>query len=257
MGYQSSMCTLVILRRPDHEWPVLMGANRDELIDRPWDPPARHWEDRPDVVAGRDLVAGGTWLGVNDHGVIAAILNRRGSLGPKEGYRSRGELPLEALDHADAWAAAKALANISSTSYRPFNMVIADSREAFWIRLAEDHWGVNLEIKRLPVGLSMITASDRNDTNSARIRAYLPQFQIASEPDAESGDWSGWTSLMCSQIYDSEVGSEGAMFIITDTGFGTVCSSLIALPSHKNQGVRRKFLFASGHPNQSRFTPID
>ena len=251
------MCTLVILRRPNHDWPVLIGANRDEIIDRPWDPPARHWEDRPDVVAGRDLVAGGTWLGVNDHGVVAAILNRRGSLGPKEGYRSRGELPLEALDHTEAFTASEALANINSNSYRPFNMVIADNKDAFWIRLAEDHWGFNLEVRPLPVGLSMITDSDRNDTNSARIRTYLPQFQIASEPDVESDDWSGWISLLSSQIYDSEVGTEGAMFIKTDTGFGTVCSSLIALPSNKNQGVKAKFMFASERPNLNKFVTVD
>ena len=251
------MCTLVILRRPNHEWPMLMGANRDEIVDRPWHPPARHWEDRPEVVAGRDLVAGGTWLGINDDGVVAAILNRRGSLGPKEGYRTRGELPLEALDHTEACTAVKALAEINPNSYRPFNMVIGDHKDAFWLRLAEDHWGVNLEVKPLPVGLSMITASDRNDTNSARIRTYLPQFQIASEPDAESGDWSGWISLLFSQIYDSEAGADGAMFIKADNGFGTVCSSLIALPSQKNQGVNAKFMFAYGDPSRSKFAPVD
>ena len=45
------MCTLVILRRPRHRWPVLIGANRDEMIDRPSKPPGRHWSDRPEVVA--------------------------------------------------------------------------------------------------------------------------------------------------------------------------------------------------------------
>src|SRR5260370_39144646 len=55
------MCTLVILRRPDHRWPVLIGANRDEMIDRPWEPPGRHWPDRPEVVAGLDRLAGGAW----------------------------------------------------------------------------------------------------------------------------------------------------------------------------------------------------
>ncbi len=79
------MCTLVILRRPDHPWPVVIGANRDEMIDRPALPPARHWPDRPEVVAGLDRLAGGSWLGVNDWGVAAAILNRRGSLGPAAG----------------------------------------------------------------------------------------------------------------------------------------------------------------------------
>ena len=103
----------------------------------------------------------------------------------------------------------------------------------------------------------MITASDRNDTNSARIRTYLPQFQTASEPNAESGDWSGWTSLMSSQVFDSEGGSDGAMFIKSDSGFGTVCSSLIALPSQENQRVRPKFLFSSGRPNLNKFFAID
>ena len=149
------MCTFVILRRPSHEWPVLIGANRDGMLDRPWYPPARHWEDRPEVIAGCDQVAGGTWLGINDHGVVAAILNRRGSLGPKEGYRSRGELPLEALDHADSAVAVEALADIDPESYQPFNMVVADNREAFWIRLAENHWGVHAEVKPLPEGLSL------------------------------------------------------------------------------------------------------
>src|SRR5947208_78569 len=67
------MCTLVILRRPEHAWPVIIGANRDEMIDRPAKPPGRHWPDRAEVVAGIDLLAGGTWLGVNDWGVAAAV----------------------------------------------------------------------------------------------------------------------------------------------------------------------------------------
>ena len=251
------MCTFVILRRPSHNWPVLIGANRDEMLDRPWHPPARHWEDRPEVIAGCDQVAGGTWLGINDHGVVAAILNRRGSLGPKEGYRSRGELTLEALVHADSAVAVEALADIVPESYQPFNMVVADNREAFWIRHAENHWGVHAEVKPLPEGLSMITASDRNDKNSARIRTYLPQFEMASEPDAESGDWSGWASLLSSQIYDSDGGPEGAMFIKSVTGFGTVCSSLIALPSQQNQGVSPKFLFTAGQMGENGYKPVD
>ena len=54
------MCTLVILRRPEHAWPVIIGANRDEMIDRPAKPPGRHWPDRAEVVAGLDLLAGGS-----------------------------------------------------------------------------------------------------------------------------------------------------------------------------------------------------
>ena len=96
------MCTLVILRRPGHDWPLLIAANRDEMGNRPWDAPGRHWPDRPHVIAGHDRTAGGSWLGVNDDRLAAAVLNRHGSLGPQDGKRSRGELPLDALDHAEA-----------------------------------------------------------------------------------------------------------------------------------------------------------
>ena len=61
-------------------------------------------------------------MGMNDHGVVATVLNRAGTLGPAEGKRSRGELPLEALDHADAVDAVDALLHLSRDAYRPFNM---------------------------------------------------------------------------------------------------------------------------------------
>jgi uncharacterized protein with NRDE domain len=131
------MCSVVILFRPGHRWPALIGTNRDEMLDRPWDPPARHWPDRPGVIAGRDRLAGGSWLGLNDEGVVAGILNRVNTLGPQPGRRSRGELVLEALDHADAADAAWALADLDPRAYRPFNMVIADNRSAFWLRHRE------------------------------------------------------------------------------------------------------------------------
>ena len=155
------MCTLVILRRPGHRWPVLIGANRDEMIDRPWEPPGRHWADRPEVVAGLDRLAGGSWLGVNDWGVAAAILNRHGTLGPAPGQRSRGELVLEALDHADAVAAAEALSHLDPAAYRTFNLIVADERDAFWLRHAG---GARIELHPLKDGLSMIAAGGLDPT---------------------------------------------------------------------------------------------
>src|SRR3984893_11344659 len=149
------MCSLVILRRPGHRWPVLIGANRDEMIDRPWEPPGPHWPDRAEVVAGLDRLAGGSWLGVNDWGVAAAVLNRHGTLGPAPGQRSRGELVLEALDHADAVAAAEALSHLDPAAYRTFNLIVADERDAFWLRHAG---GARIELHPLKDGLSIIAA---------------------------------------------------------------------------------------------------
>src|SRR3954466_12771332 len=167
------MCTLVILRRPAHRWPVLIGANRDEMIDRPWEPPGRHWPDRPEVLAGVDRpgggggARGGGWgLGVNEWGVAAAVLNRHGSLGPAPGQRSRGELVLEALDHADAVAAAEALSHLDPTAYRTFNLIVADDRDAFWLRQAG---GARIELHPIKEGLSMIAAGDLDDVGTRRL----------------------------------------------------------------------------------------
>ena len=113
------MCTIVVLNRPGHDWPILIAANRDERLGRPWKKPAAHWLDRPEVVAGLDVDAGGSWLGLNAGGVVAAVLNREGTLGPALGKRSRGELVLEALDHMDAVDAADSLLALDPRAYRP------------------------------------------------------------------------------------------------------------------------------------------
>ena len=70
------MCTVIVSIGASRDWPLLLAANRDEKLDRPWLPPACHWPDQPDVLAGRDVLAGGTWLGINRAGVVAAVLNR-------------------------------------------------------------------------------------------------------------------------------------------------------------------------------------
>lgn len=251
------MCTIVVLRRPDHPWPVLIAANRDEMADRPWHPPGRHWPEHPGAVAGRDDLAGGTWLGLNDNGVVAAVLNRINTLGPAPGFRSRGELPLMALDHADAKSAAAALARLRPSDYRPFNMIVVDRKNGFWLRVDRDRADPDdtgtMTMDHLPEGLSMITAYDLNDRRSPRIRRYLPEFETATAPDPYRGDWEAWRRLLGERSSDADAGPGGAMTVATGTGFGTVCSSLIALP----YGDRYpRWLFASGPPDRVPFTPI-
>ncbi len=246
------MCTLVILRRPGHDWPVLIAANRDEMTDRPWKPPARHWPDRADVVAGLDELAGGTWLAINDDGVCAAVLNREGSLGPRDGKRSRGELVLEAVDHPDASDAADALSRLDGSAYRSFNLIIADNRDAFWVRGDESR---RVDVVAIPDGLSMIAASDLNDEHHARIRRHLPRFRTAAVPDPQSGDWSAWTAILAESEHDGE--PRNAMNIATDYGYGTVSSALIALPSAELTETRPVWLFAAGRPGEAQYRQID
>jgi hypothetical protein len=247
------MCTLVILRRPRHDWPVLLAANRDEMAGRPWKAPGRHWPDREDVVGGIDLESGGSWLARNDHGVVAAILNRAGALGPAPGKRTRGELVLDALDHADAGAAAVALADLDPGAYRPFNLVLADNSSAWWLAAREGARAIVVE--RVPEGLSMLTAHDMNDPASSRITRYLPQFRAAAEPDPAAGDWREWRALLAAR--DSDDDYFGAMNIVTDGGFGTLSSSLIALPSPEAGDPRGKWLFAAGRPGDVDYEAVE
>lgn len=252
------MCTLVILRRPGHDWPVLIAANRDERADRPWRVPGRHWPDRPDAVAGMDELAGGSWLGLNDHGVAAGILNRPDSLGPDPRLRSRGELVLEALDHADAVAAAGALSSLDGHAYRSFNLVVADNRDAYWLRGFGADGDRRVAVREIGEGLSMVTAHDPNDTSgSARIALYLPLFRDAAAPDPASGDWSSWTELLAARESLPGAGPGEAMTVVTDSPFGTLSSALIGLAAGHVDGGRAVFRFAAGRPGEVPYRPVE
>lgn len=249
------MCSIVILRQPGATYPLIIGGNRDEMAGRPWKPPARHWPERPDVLGGIDELAGGSWLALNDTGVVAVVLNRMGTLGPEQGKRSRGELVLDALDHADAADAARALAHLDPAAYRPFNLVVADNRDAFCLSRRED--GARIEIERIPEGLSMVTAHDLNDDSSHRIRFYRPLFAHAQVPDPAEGDWKAWEELLGSRIWDGDAGPRGAMCVVTPTGFGTTSSALLALPTAEHPEIKPVFRFCPGRPDKTAWEEVD
>lgn len=251
------MCSVILLRRPGHRWPLLLAANRDEMAGRPSLPPGRHWPDRPQVVAGLDVLAGGSWMGVNDDGLVACVLNRTGSLGPASGKRSRGELVLEALDHAEAATAAAALAELDPQAYRSFNLVVADQDNAFWLR----HGGAPGELvsaEAIPAGLSLLTAHDLNDPASPRIARYLPLFRAAPPPDPESGDWQAWQALLADR---DPAEPHNGLTLALPNGFGTVSSSLLALPGRPQTLAEEPRLplwhFAPGPPDRTAFAPVE
>jgi hypothetical protein len=242
------MCTLVILRRPQHDWPVIIAANRDEMIDRTALPPGRHWPDRPEVVAGLDRLAGGSWLGLNDWGVAAAVLNRQGSLGPAVGRRSRGELVLEALDHADAVDAATALSHLDPAAYRTFNLIIADNRDAFWLK----HGGAGrIAVHPIEEGLSLIAAGDLNEITTSRLALAEPRFRAAPPPDPESDDFAVWQQLLSDNTAPPGAPEDAALRFRTPRGYGTVSSGLIALPANPSPERPALFRYAGWLPQET------
>ena len=230
------MCTVVALIRPDQ---VVLAANRDERLDRPWDKPAEYW---PGILGGRDRSAGGTWMAMNRAGVVATVLNRPGTLGPVAGKRSRGVLPLMALRHDTASAAAEAMTALDATEWRGFNMVIADASGGYFVRgLGFGH----PEMQLLPQGVSMVTAYDPNDMESPRTARHLHRFQ-AADPAPE--DWSPWMEILA----DRSGPVAAQINVVPRGGFGTVCSSLVRLAP----GVDPVWLFADGPPDEAPFRPL-
>ncbi|NEV62307.1 NRDE family protein [Thiorhodococcus minor] len=247
------MCTLVLLVRPGHDWPVLIAANRDEMAGRASLPPARHWDDRPEVVAGLDVEAGGSWLGVNDHGVVAAVLNREGALGPMAGKRSRGELVLEALDHAEAGEAARALTDLEPRAYRPFNLVVADPSGAYWLRHAGEG---DIDVVAIAAGLHLLSATDLDDPAHPRIAAFAPRFAAAPEPDPERGDWEAWSSLLADPGDPVAAGPDAAMLVERPDGFRTRSSALIAIPAYPGFQHRPIWLHAERGADDEAFRAV-
>ena len=249
----NDMCTLIILRRPNHPWPLLLAGNRDEMPDRPWSAPGRHWHDRPELVAGLDRLAEGSWMGVNDHGVASVVMNRANSLGPDPQKRSRGELVLEALDHAVAAESAEALSQLNPDAYRPFNLFVGDPQQAFWIRNAD---GV-IETEEIAVGLHMLTSLELNDESDPRVDYFLPLFRAAVHPDPDSGDWDAWQELLASHDHPAGESRAASMCFRLQTGLSTLSSSLIALPLYPGADNHPIWLFSHGPPDSARFEPVD
>lgn len=98
------MCTVLLRLDPGGRWPLLVGAIRDEFVERAWDPPSAHWpEVFPHLVGGRDRKAGGTWLAVDPAArAVAALLNAGRREEPEDGEPrpTRGTLALRILSDA-------------------------------------------------------------------------------------------------------------------------------------------------------------
>mgnify|MGYP005850318241 CR=1 FL=1 len=232
------MCTVVMLHRRGHAWPLVLAAIRDEMIARAWDPPGAHWPDRPGVIGGRDRLAGGTWM-ASDGCRVACVLNRPGTLGSRPGKRSRGVLPLAALaDEA-----------IAGDAFAAFNLVCA-GRAGGWILESEAGRVVR---RAIPEGVSMLTAHGLDSGESPRARLHLPRFRAAPAPDPGGGEWSARLQLRASTQAEPGAGPRGGMTITQDNGYGTVSASLFAVPERG----RPVWLFAAGPPGGAPFRPID
>lgn len=275
------MCTAVLSIEPG--LPVLLAGIRDELIDRAWQPPGRHWPQYPGLIGGRDLLAGGTWLAVApQERRIACVLNGRGTMAASRTRRSRGVLPLQS-------AAGEPLRESTLAQFDPFHLLSAEPGRAIMAswdgeQLTERELGPGLHfVVNSGLASDLLAASDPRgpgrpgrteqperpertvrpeqpegqapngrERELARIAYFLPRFQAANRPAPQPGGpasraWGAWLPL----VDGDGIGPDDPRALIVRRDlpdgrtWGTTSISLVALSRH---ALRYDFASTPGDP---------
>ena len=262
------MCLLIVAAGVDPDAPLVVAANRDERLDRPARPLAVLRPAEPRILGGQDLVAGGTWLAVNEHGVVAGLTNRPSPEGRDPAKRSRGELPVALAQHRDARRAVKDFASrYRPADYNPAWLLVGDRTSLFALDMTtpgEDAPGV----EELGPGVHILennpihVASPKVDHVRAllgavgglegtdlveRVRAVLVDHSVPTAVSAPVADSEGERSGLC-----RPVASQAAC--VHTENYGTRSSTIVAVPASTER--RPRLLVAGGHPCTSPFFDV-
>jgi uncharacterized protein with NRDE domain len=248
------MCLLVFALRTHPRLPLIVAGNRDEFHARPTQA-AHWWPDKPDIVGGRDLQAGGTWLAVHRSGRFAAVTNHRDAHRERAGLRSRGHLITGFLDaESDAM---NYIESIDGNAYAGFNLLVADGRSAGYL---SNRGGGLRELQPGVYGLSNATLDEpwtkvtrtrsrladlieKDDVNESSLMRMLGDREKASADEVET---NGLSFSMAHALT--------APFIVHPE-YGTRCSTVMTI----DEGGRVRFLERRFRPDgrpsgESRYT---
>jgi uncharacterized protein with NRDE domain len=225
------MCLIAFAWRAHPRWRLLLLGNRDEFHARPSSPLAS-WHDHPDIVGGRDLEAGGTWLGAAPHGRICAITNVRDPQASHDGL-SRGLIVADYLRSQTPAAAHAQALQASAADYRPFNLLTFDANHAFYLG---NH--PQTRAQKVDVGIHGLSNADFNapwpktQTLTRRLGAWIDE---GGEDDFDAlfdmlSDRVGWPDDV---LPDTGIGVEreralSSAFIVGEL-YGTRASTVVAV----------------------------
>lgn len=245
------MCLIVFAWRPSHPQPLVLAANRDEFYARPTQPLAQ-WKDAPQVYAGQDLEAGGTWLGINADGRFAALTNIRNPDQPL-GRRSRGELVAQFLTNdlsMDEYLLAVA---DRAGEYGGFNLLVGNREELHFLSaidpvprpLSEGVYGVSNAGLDTPwpklVKAKAALSAQLNDPQPSRLFDFLADADVAPVADLpETGVGLATETLLSS------------VFIASPT-YGTRASTVLIV----NADGRRQLIEHSFGPYGGRLGEVE
>ncbi len=252
------MCLLVVLSRTNPAQPLVFAANRDERLDRPAVPATVLSAESPRVLGGRDLLAGGTWLAVNEHGVVAGLTNRPSPGGRDETKRSRGELPLALVGHGDATGAVEDfVARIRSEDYNAAWLLVGDRDSLYYLEVGESGPPV---VQALDPGVHVLgngrlaEASPKTDLVRERLGSALAG---GGPPDTAAlrgvlADHTIPPALAALEPDPKRPAALGAACVHTPE-FGTRSAAIIRVPAEGTPSVE----VADGPSCESAFVSVD
>lgn len=235
------MCLIAFAWQSHPEYKLVLVANRDEFHRRPSQ--ALHWwPDKPDVLAGRDLQASGTWLAANRKGRFATVTNYREQQRPDRKLRSRGELVSNFVT-SDV-SASEFVNSISGEKYAGFNFLAADNEELVYVSNRGDG------PTRLPPGIYGLSNASLDTPWSKLVRS---REKLRALIDSNAINETTLMELVADRttapVSDVEAGSLPFEFakaltapFIVSPDYGTRCSTtLLWSRTHKIAVSERRF----------------
>lgn len=235
------MCLIAMALDAHPAYRLVIAANRDELYTRPA-APAGWWPDAPDVLAGRDLREGGTWMGVTRAGRVAAVTNYRDpGLAQKEGAPSRGALVADFLrGSADAEAYAHGLAR-RAAEYNGFNLLVGDEGGLFYLSNRAEG------VRRLQPGIYGLSNAllDTPWPKVVRAKRSMADALAAAEGDA-------WDGALWEMLADRVIAADDSL---PDTGMGMDRERLLSPPFIRTEvyGTRASTVLTMSADGEVRF----
>jgi uncharacterized protein with NRDE domain len=126
------MCLILFSFQRHAKYPLILAGNRDEFYEREAQQ-AHFWESDPSLLAGKDLRAGGTWLGVSEKGEFGAVTNYRDLRNPINGERSRGEIIPEFLTQNGSAKEKLKQVKANYAKYSGFNLLAGSAGELYYL----------------------------------------------------------------------------------------------------------------------------
>jgi hypothetical protein len=237
--FRAAMSLLAIQYRLSPETPILVAANREEYFDRKTGTPSIQ-SGKPRALCGIDQQAGGTWLGVNQHGLFIAACNRRKWQLP-DVPTSRGTLCRELLRAATAREAVDmAVEELSTGNYDGVNYICLDGESGWAV-----HGGDEVNVVEMPEGLSVVADNDLNDPKDERVTLALRLLTL------QRLDSPVKFLAVASKVFSRGPTPPGRpSIIIRKSDYGTTSSTLLSLGKKPRDAI---YQYAPGAPDKAKF----